>query len=574
MGVHHEPVDIFRTNPKQGLQLLLLIATAVWQSMSAVIAVIIYLSFIKTRLISVRVIISVTLAALSLTLYTDYMGQNHHITLVDVVLRGFALNWLFWKWYFTQGIVWTIQQYLVQTFNPTLCFSLILSMLYSLIDCINLTPHQAAFEALEEGRLATYSQPKDKKVEQLLNKVDQINDSKLDGAVIGVSYSTHEMVIIPDSDINQVALVLGTTGAGKTITLRRFYRRSLLKGYPLIVVNGKPTEEDTDWLRQFAKRYGRFFYGFNCANFYHYNSLAHGSFTELKDKLISLKDQWENEYYRTIAENYLQTTFAVLQKSDEFIDLVQVAACLDFDVLVERAREVDDSKLNGQIKQLVKYEQKDIKGLQAHLNLLIHSELGQYFEHSKNMFSLKEAFAEKAIIHFALPALKYPSFSSVLGKLVINDIKTAIESNGSEERIFCVFDEFSIFAGKQSLNLVNMGRGKGVHAIFGTQGLGEIEQVDPTFTRQLLNCVNTIICHRLNDHQSAEAISTWIGTKEAHAVTAQIKKNNKEAEIGTIRKTREFIIHPDEIKQTLAPGEAFYVSKIGFKRDRIKVKYS
>jgi len=37
------------------------------------------------------------------------------------------------------------------------------------------------------------------------------------------------------------------------------------------------------------------------------------------------------------------------------------------------------------------------------------------------------------------------------------------------KRVFMIFDEFSVFAGGQVLNLVNMGRGKGVHAVFGTQ---------------------------------------------------------------------------------------------------------
>jgi hypothetical protein len=53
--------------------------------------------------------------------------------------------------------------------------------------------------------------------------------------------------------------------------------------------------------------------------------LHQGSFTELKDKIISLKDQWENDYYRSIAENYLQTAFEVLFQSGEPFDLKRVA---------------------------------------------------------------------------------------------------------------------------------------------------------------------------------------------------------------------------------------------------------
>lgn len=569
--VRDQFINIFESAQKESMQLLLFFVTALWQLMPAMLGVTVYFIFLKPQPRRWVWIAYGSILLLGVNLLIDFCLSGNHITFRDFVWHGFQLNWLFIKDIFDNGLLIALMEYIQQTFNAMLAFSFIFSIIYVLIDFIRINPHDAALEALQKGAIkVAHTQ----NLQAALQKIDQIDEAQLAGTALGVSYNTQRLVIVPDKYVNQVLLVLGTTGGGKSITLRRFYQRAALKGYPLIIVNGKPTEEDTDWLKRLAKKYGQSFYGFNCANYDAYDPLAHGSYTELKDKLISLKDQWENEYYRSIAENYLQTTFAVLQKGNKPIDLAMVANCLDFAELVEIARDIDDEALQNQVKKLEQYEQKDIKGLQAHLNLLIHSELGHYFQYSEKAFSLKKAFAEKAIIHFALPALKYPSFSSVLGKLVINDIKTAIESNSANDRVFCVFDEFSVFAGEQSLNLVNMGRGKGVHAIFGTQGLGEIDKVDSNYTRQLTNCVNTIICHRLNDHASAEAVATWIGTKETHTVTAQIKKNSQDAEMGTVRKTREFIIHPDEIKQTLAPGDAFYVTKIGFQRDRIKVKFS
>ena len=178
------------------------------------------------------------------------------------------------------------------------------------------------------------------------------------------------------------------------------------------------------------------------------------------------------------------------------------------------------------------------------------------------------------MVYFALPALRFPSFSKVLGKLIINDIKAVVDRETSGKRIFAVFDEFSVFAGDQVLNLVNMGRGKGVHAIFGTQGLSDLKRVDGEFAAQVLNCVNTIICHRLNDHESAEAVASWVGTRDMFDVTAQIGAEGGTG-MGSVRRNKEFIIHPDAIKQDLQPGEAFYISKVGkFRSEKIKVKYS
>src|SRR5205085_11086708 len=219
------------------------------------------------------------------------------------------------------------------------------------------------------------------------------------------------------------------------------------------------------------------------------------------------------------------------------------------------------------------YDHADITGLQAHLNILIHSELGQYFERNDTTFTLSDAIKQNAIVYFALPALRFPSFSKVLGKLVINDLKAVIDRNNSTMPLFTVFDEFSVFAGEQVLNLVNMGRGKGVHAIFGTQGLADLDRVDLAFKSQILNCANTLICHRLNDQESAETVSNWVGTKNAFTLTAQLNINQGEAGLGSVRRNKEFIVHPDVIKQGLLTGEAFYVSKVnGFKWDKVRVK--
>ena len=47
-------------------------------------------------------------------------------------------------------------------------------------------------------------------------------------------------------------------------------------------------------------------------------------------------------------------------------------------------------------------------------------------------------------------------FSSFIGKVVINDIKSTIEK--VRKPVLIIFDEFSVFAGSQVLNLINQGK--------------------------------------------------------------------------------------------------------------------
>lgn len=567
-------VDIMRTNPREGLQLFLFIATFIWQSPIAVVGLLTYLFLVRVLDCSWQLLLSLAISSACLRFIFDNYLSHNQLTILDLALNGFAVNFQFWKTSIYEGMMHTSYYYAINAANPLMSFSLVFAFLYKLIDLIAMNPHQATMHALQQGKKIVNNTVTEATIQKELTKMNKQVDLTTEGTHIGISLLSGNPVVIPDKDLNQVMLVLGTTGSGKTITLRRFYQRAMIKGYPLCIVNGKPTQEDIEWLMKLAEEYKRPFYGFNGGNNAHYNSLSHGSHTELKDKIICLKDEWENEYYRTIAEDYLQTAFSILQKANKKISLSLLAECLSFKKLAAIAYDLKDSIIKQHIKRLREYNKQDINGLRAHLNLLIYSELGPYFEEGENWFSLNEVFQNQGVVHFALPALKYPSFSSVLGKSVINDIKTTIESHSDKQKVFTVFDEFSIFAGVQSLNLVNMGRGKGVHAIFGTQGLGELDQVDTTFKQQLLNCVNTIICHRVNDHDSAEAIATWIGTTDTYSLTAQINKYHNDAAMGTVRQTREFIIHPDDIKQTLNTGEAFYATKLGFKRDKVKIKYS
>ncbi len=556
--------DYINAHPRQCLLMLIMGIAFIWQSVVAVIAISLY-ALIKMYPPSRWWMVLMMGAILALT--AIYCADSQW---AQFLREGFNFNKVFWHYLLTNKLLYAFSS--IQL-NYLVGFSVWIAGILLTIDLIPDNPYNKEVTALHKGQSNSVPEVSEKSITKALNK---IGDEDHGGTILGVSKYTGQYSIIPDRDINQVLLVLGTTGSGKTITLRRFYKRAITQGYPLIIVDGKPDVDNINWLTQLAENHGRKFFGFNCANYLPYDPLANGGYTELKDKIISLKDEWSSDHYRSIAEDYLQATFEVLLKSKKNFDLKMVVQCLNYTDLLMLTREVGDMELAKRVESLEQYDRSDITGLQAHLNILIHSELGQYFQKNSSTFTLSDVIQQNGVVYFALPALRFPSFSKVLGKLVINDLKAVIDRNDvNRNRIFTVFDEFSVFAGEQVLNLVNMGRGKGVHAIFGTQGLADLDRVDVMFKSQVLNCVNTLICHRLNDQESAESIANWVGTQEGFTVTAQLNIKQGDANMGSVRRNKEFIVHTDDIKQGLQTGEAFYITKVGkFRKDKIRVKFS
>lgn len=558
-------------SPAERIQVGILVLCAIWLTPVAVISFLLFFILTLTNVAWQKVLFAAVFVAGGViiihVLYFQNSIQVHHF-----FQDGFKKNILFWKLLFKTNLKLACYYLYCHCLSYLIGAPLLASALMYTVRSLFNSPHRQALYSLSKGILPHVKELSDKKINKKLSK---LKDENFDGTLLGLSKKTGKAVSVEDKDVNQMVLVLGTTGSGKTITLQRFYKRAIRKGYPLIIVTGKPTQEEVAFIMAYAKYHDRKFYGFNCGNLYHYDPLASGGYTELKDKIMSLKDQWDHDYYRSVAEDYLQTTFEVLLKNGREFELKNVSECLEYEKLALVLRKIGDESLIKKVKSLQHYERKALTGLQAHLNLLIHSELGLYFEKKEGYtFNLHQIIEENSIVYFALPALRFPHFSKVLGKLVINDIKACIETESSK-CIFTIFDEFSVFAGEQVLNLVNMGRGKGIHAIFGTQGLADLQKIDITFENQLLNCCNTIICHRLNDQEGAEKIATWIGTKDAFDITGQISVQASSEMMGSISKNKSFIVHPDEIKQSLKMGEAFYVTKIRkFSVDKIKVLFT
>ena len=184
---------------------------------------------------------------------------------------------------------------------------------------------------------------------------------------------------------------------------------------------------------------------------------------------------------------------------------------------------------------------------------------------SSDGIDIYEAIKENAIILFILNPLIYPELSPLLGRLIIIDSKKAVSNlfTTNKKRIFFMFDEVNVYASKVFLDLVNKSRSANVTNILSTQSLSDLEEISEAFREQVIENCNNYIILRQNSSQNAEKWANIIGTRGTLEITYQLNQqgyNTSSTGLGSARRVREFLYHPDDIK-TLKVGNAIYVNK-------------
>ncbi len=392
-------------------------------------------------------------------------------------------------------------------------------------------------------------------------------------------------VELTDKAANQHTLVLGTTGSGKTVTVSNIVESAINRGLPLIYIDGKGDYDLACRVARYGQERGRPVSVFAMrGDSVSYNPLAVGGFTSKKDRIIELRE-WSEEHYKKLAEGYLQSVFKVMDQCGIPCNMVSLSENLDLKSLkaLVRQHEADIPNAQSLMDELNNQNQasKSIESLVAEIRNFTASEIGPLFrvEENKPVLTLANVLETNGIAYFCLPALEFPSMSQTLGRLIINDLKATMAQqlgSGVKNNLYVIFDEFSVFAGEQVLNVINMGRSAGIHAVLSTQSLSDIasgrkENADH-FVNQVVGNCNNFILHRQNSPEDAEKLAEMMGTRNTLEYTAQVSQVGP-THMGTVRRTRGFIAHPDEIK-SLKTGEAFFFSKEDNKVSKIKARLS
>lgn len=412
------------------------------------------------------------------------------------------------------------------------------------------------------------------------------------GFILGED-SSGTKVLLSEKAANTHTLVVGTTGAGKTNTLSLLVEGALEKKWPIIFVDGKGDESLGKKMNEFSTAKGRSFsyFSMNKDSNVYYNPLVAGDYTSKKDRIITLFDE-QNEYYKSIAEGYIQYVFEILEKCSVEIDMYQASQYMQKEKLLKLLRQsVTNEIITKEDAQLLidkmkqhEAAQKDIASIATHINNICGSSSGAFFNTNganKNIIKLPEALASNEFVYFKLPKMKSDSFVSILGKLIINDIKATLHDrleNGNKSPVLIIFDEFSAFAGEQIASLLSQGRSTGAHCVIGTQGFSDFQvgQDGETVLKRLIQNINNYVIQQLGGYEDREIAAKLSGSKNTRKLTTQIGGDSNNL-LGSLREGYEWNINPSEFDKLKPNGDAFFLSidDNGKKtRKRLQIKLS
>lgn len=387
-----------------------------------------------------------------------------------------------------------------------------------------------------------------------------------------IGHNHRRPVYIPDNCKH--VFICGTTGSGKTVALSNFVYHAVKENMPLLVVDGKGDIGSGSLLsicKKLCCQHNKRLYIINLSEPEHsdkYNPFRNASPTACKDMLINMTD-WSEEHYKSNTERYLQRLAICLNQAEiplSFHTLIKYLNGEEFQLLSAKLlkNEVISKEEHIFNLDIIKTCGKITENAAARFLTIAESEAGGIF--SDDGIDIYSAIQENAVILFILNPLLYPELTPAFGRLILIDAKQAVSKcfNSDLKRAFFVLDEINTYASQALTDLVNKSRSANITAVLATQSLSDLDfAVNENFKEQIIENCNNYLVMRQNSAKNAEAWAGILGTRATIDVTYQLEQDNRVTTatgLGSARRVREFLYHPDDIK-SLPTGKGVFLSR-------------
>jgi type IV secretory pathway TraG/TraD family ATPase VirD4 len=396
------------------------------------------------------------------------------------------------------------------------------------------------------------------------------------GAIALGTDSRGRPISIAEHELAAHGLILGASGAGKTTTLLTIVREQVKRDRPVVAIDMKGSPAFAAALADAAAAAGRPFRIWTPDGPSHWNPLAHGNATELKDKLIAT-ERFTEPHYQRAAERYVQNVLQVLVASrpERRPALAEVVGLMDPHRLAGSLRELPRAhaeRVQDYLAGMTHDQLSAVRGLQTRLAIITESHTGTYLEPSGAglQIDVRSALSGPEVVLFSLNSSTYGKLAAQLGALVVQDLVCAAGNRLAEGGdgpargpATVAIDESSVL-GENLISLFARSREAGIGVLAATQEMADFDRVAPGLRDQVLGNTAFKVAHRQDVPSSAQTVAQMAGTEKAWEYTEQVGGallGGYRSGRGTRRLGEQFVIHPNEIK-TLRTGQAVLVSKL------------
>jgi conjugal transfer pilus assembly protein TraD len=396
---------------------------------------------------------------------------------------------------------------------------------------------------------------------------------ELGGVPLGTGPSG-KAVVIPQQALAAHGLILGATGAGKSTTLLTLLTQQIANGRPVVAIDLKGSPGFANELRAAAKAAGRPFVQWTPDGGAHWNPLAVGNATELKDKLLAT-ERFTEPHYRRAAERYLQLAIQVAKETGgaEPVTLDRVVTLLTPERLAVATRGLPRARseyIRDYLNSLTPDQHSAVRGLASRLAILTESHTGRFLEPSATgpTVDLRQALEGRQVALFSLNSSTYGGLSALLGTLAVQDLVAAAGSRLSNSgqaagNALVGIDEFSALGSDNVMALLARGRESGVGVLLATQELADLDRAGRGLRDQVLGNTALKIAHRQDVPESAQTVAKLAGTIRVWDRSYQERGTKLGLSGGvssSVRLVERYAIEPDSVS-TLRTGEAVVIVK-------------
>lgn len=410
----------------------------------------------------------------------------------------------------------------------------------------------------------------------------QKNENVVLGKVQGSLWRNEE---ISEAQMNHHVHIVGASGFGKTVLLSQIIRQRIAQGKGLLFIDLKGDIDTVLQFTQYAAQADRvedlaIFSISNEKISQPYNILGNGTANQLRDKIM-LSLNWSEEFYKNLSASYLLKCLIglVYLRDHSGLNLnlsILLKAVSDPQYVAGLVNQIPigESKIRMIFEECFEFlsssdNHKSIQGLRTQIESLVLSDFGSLISSDEKGIDLFEAVKAGKIILLFLDSRRYGETAKIVGKFILQDLKSVsarIDSEVPKESrkpFTVIIDEFADLAQEDFIGFLDRARSSKFGIILAHQEICDLLRISPEFAGRLMGNTSTLYAFLQKRPESAEIISKMAGTKKVYKETYQSEKilfldvptGNK-----SLREVEEFHIHPNLIK-SLKVGQCVCVKK-------------